>query len=44
MLDSVVAKQIQSLESEIDGLETEANQLADRIEQVTGKAGPAWNL
>jgi hypothetical protein len=37
MLDSVVAKQIKSLEAEIAELESEANQLAEKIEELTGQ-------
>ena len=37
MFDSVVAKQIESLEAEIAELQTEVNQLAEKIEQLTGQ-------
>jgi DNA polymerase-3 subunit epsilon len=40
MLDSVVTKQIKGLEAEMVGLQNEANQLAAKIEQLTGKAVP----
>ena len=37
MFDSVVAKQIESLEADIAELQTEVNQLAEKIEQLTGQ-------
>ena len=40
MLNSVVAKQIKTLEAEIAELETEANQLAEKIEQLMGQPAP----
>ncbi len=42
MLDSVVAKQTKRLESEIAGLQNEANQLGEKIEQSTGHAAQNW--
>lgn len=42
MFDSTVAKQIESLEAEVAELQTEANQLAEKIEEWTGR--PASNL
>lgn len=42
MLDSVVAKQIESLEAEISLLQNESEQLGEKIEQLTGQAVPNW--
>jgi len=38
MFDSTVAKQIESLEAEIAELQTKENQLAEKIEELTGRA------
>lgn len=44
MFDSVVAKQIKSLEAEIAELQNEANQLAEKIEELTGQPVAVGNL
>jgi len=40
MLDNVVAKQIENIEAENAALKSEASQLAEKIEQLTGRPLP----